>query len=56
MVVTLGTICTKKRLEKDGTYTEEEVLPVNFSFDHRYGDGSLAAKMIREVNNLITNR
>lgn len=50
----VATVCStkkKKTLHKDGSITEEEFLPVNMAIDHRFIDGAIGAKMIREVNN-----
>jgi hypothetical protein len=48
-LITLNALQIKKTLNKDGTYTEEEILPLNFSFDHRFFDGAVMAKMKKEV-------
>ena len=39
----------------DGSIVEKEYLPVNFSIDHRYVDGVLCAKMVREARRLFEN-
>jgi pyruvate/2-oxoglutarate dehydrogenase complex dihydrolipoamide acyltransferase (E2) component len=36
-------------LNKDGSISEIERLPVHLSIDHRYADGILAAKMIKKI-------
>lgn len=48
-VVTLCSIKKKRILNKDGSYTEKDILPVNMALDHRYFDGAIAAKVMREV-------
>jgi pyruvate/2-oxoglutarate dehydrogenase complex dihydrolipoamide acyltransferase (E2) component len=48
----LMTICASKKkriLNKDGSFTEKEILPVNITLDHRFMDGVLGAKMIKFV-------
>ena len=45
----------KKILNKDGTFTETEYLPVNFTLDHRFIDGVLSAKMVKEAKKLFDN-
>ena len=45
----------KKILNKDGTFTETEYLPVNFTLDHRFIDGVLSAKMVKEGKKLFDN-
>jgi|LauGreDrversion4_2_1035121.scaffolds.fasta_scaffold2444250_1 hypothetical protein len=50
MVISLCRIKVKRELNKDGTITEKEILPINFACDHRFLDGALGAKMIRLVN------
>jgi hypothetical protein len=45
----LGAISIKKILNKDGSYTESQILPIHLTIDHRYADGVLAAKMIKMV-------
>ena len=44
---------TKKIVNEDGTITEKEYLPVNFTIDHRYVDGVLCAKMVKEARRLF---
>lgn len=48
-VITICTIKKKKLLQKDGTYTFKEIIPINVALDHRYMDGILASKLISEV-------
>lgn len=46
------TICKsriKKILQKDGTYEEVELLPVNFAMDHRGLDGVLGGKILKNI-------
>jgi hypothetical protein len=48
----IATICStkiKRILNKDGSVTEKEILPVHFAVDHRYIDGILGAKLMNEV-------
>ena len=45
----------KKVLNKDGSITELEYLPVNTAIDHRYIDGVLGAKLIKECSRLFEN-
>ena len=45
----------KRILNKDGSYTETEYLPVNFTLDHRFIDGVLSAKMVKEGKKLFDN-
>ena len=45
----------KKILNKDGSITEAEILPINLAVDHRFIDGAIAAKMIKEVKIQIIN-
>lgn len=39
---------TKKKLNTDGTISVIDYLPVNFTLDHRYMDGVLSSKMVKE--------
>lgn len=51
--VGVATICastTKKILKLDGSFDVKNVLNMNFALDHRYIDGALGAKIIREMN------
>lgn len=50
MVISICASQIKKILNKDGTVTEKELLPVYFASDHRYIDGVAGAKMIKDVN------
>ena len=46
------TVCStriKKELNKDGTYTEKEILPIHMTIDHRFVDGTIAAKILKKV-------
>ena len=46
------TICTaknKKILNKDGSITESEILPINLAIDNRFINGAVGAKMMKEV-------
>jgi len=52
-VITLCSLKRKRILNKDGTFTEKDILPVNLALDHRYFDGAVAAKIMREVWILI---
>lgn len=52
-VFTCCNIFKKKILNQDGIYEEKEFLPVNFSIDHRYVDGVLCAKMVREARKVF---
>jgi hypothetical protein len=36
-------------MNKDGSFTEKDILPVNLALDHRYFDGAVAAKIMKEV-------
>ena len=45
----------KPTVNPDGSVTEKEYLPVNFTIDHRYVDGVLCAKMVREARRLFDN-
>lgn len=38
-----------KDLKEDGKYEEKDVYPVNFTLDHRYVDGMLSAKMVKQA-------
>lgn len=48
-VVTINSIVKEKILMKNGDYQENEVMNINFSIDHRYMDGAVGAKLIREM-------
>jgi hypothetical protein len=52
-VVTLCSVKTKKILNKDGSITEKEILPVNLALDHRYFDGAVGAKVLKEVDKIF---
>jgi hypothetical protein len=54
-VLVLGCSKFKKTLNKDGTMTEQERLPVHLSIDHRYADGAIAAKMIKQIKYYFEN-
>ena len=45
----------KKILNKDGSITEKEYLPVHFTLDHRFIDGVLSSKMVKEAKRLFDN-
>ena len=45
----------KKILNKDGSITEKEYLPVHFTLDHRFIDGVLSSKMVKEAKRLFAN-
>jgi len=49
MVITICAISKKNILNKDGTFTEKVYLPLHFSCDHRFIDGVLGAKLVKEV-------
>ena len=49
MVLAICTLYKKNVLNKDGTTTEKLYLPLHFTADHRYIDGVLGAKLIKEV-------
>jgi hypothetical protein len=49
MVISICASKIKKILNKDGTITEKELLPVYFACDHRYVDGVAGSKMIKDV-------
>lgn len=47
------TICKMrqcKELQLDGTYKHEEHMIINTALDHRYMDGVIGSKMIKEVS------
>ena len=48
-VIAVCSMVKKKILNKDGTITEKEFLPINATIDHRIMDGVTGAKMIKEV-------
>ena len=50
MVIAICSTNKKNVLNKDGTNTEKSYLPLNFTCDHRYIDGVLGAKLVKEVN------
>ena len=50
MIIAICATNKKNVLNKDGTYTEKSYLPLNFTCDHRYIDGVLGAKLVKEVN------
>lgn len=56
MIATLCSLKIKRTLNKDGSITEREVLPVHFAVDHRYVDGILGAKMMNEVINTLEKK
>lgn len=39
----------------DGTVIESDIFPVNFTIDHRYIDGVLAAKMVKHARLCFEN-
>jgi hypothetical protein len=46
------TICKMRKvkdLQLDGTYKHEEHMIINSALDHRYMDGVIGSKMIKEV-------
>jgi hypothetical protein len=48
------TICQAKKthvLNNDGTYSEKEILRINMACDHRFIDGALGSKLLKEVKN-----
>ncbi len=49
MVVAVCSTIKKNVLNKDGTLTEKNYLPLHFNCDHRFMDGVLGAKMVKEV-------
>lgn len=49
MVIALCSVYTKNELNKDGSTTEKSYLPVLIAADHRYVDGVLASKIMKEV-------
>ena len=49
MVMAICAIKNKKILNKDGSYTEKSYLPLYFTCDHRFIDGVLGAKLVKEV-------
>lgn len=49
MVVAICAVSKKKELNKDGSYTEKNYLPLHFTCDHRFIDGMLGAKLVKEV-------
>lgn len=49
MVVAICAVNKKNVLNKDGTYTEKSFLPLYFTCDHRFIDGMLGAKLVKEV-------
>jgi pyruvate/2-oxoglutarate dehydrogenase complex dihydrolipoamide acyltransferase (E2) component len=56
MVVAICSINKKKVLNKDGSYTEKSYLPLNFTCDHRFIDGVIGAKLVREVIKYIYHK
>jgi len=54
MVVAICSINKKKVLNKDGSNTEKSYLPLHFTCDHRFIDGVIGAKLVREVLNIFT--
>jgi pyruvate/2-oxoglutarate dehydrogenase complex dihydrolipoamide acyltransferase (E2) component len=48
-VLTICAFKNKKILEKDGSVIEREFIPVYLAVDHRYIDGAIGSKMIKEV-------
>ena len=41
-------------MNKDGSITEKDILPVNLALDHRYFDGAGGAKVLREVCSIFS--
>ena len=48
-VLTMCSTRIKKTLNHDGTYTEKEILPIHMTIDHRFVDGTVAAKLLKKV-------
>lgn len=48
-VATICSIKQRNKLQLDGSYVKKEVITVNVSLDHRYLDGMLCAKLLKEV-------
>ena len=46
-------IILKNVLNKDGSTSEKLFLPLHFTADHRYIDGVLGAKLIKQVKKFI---
>lgn len=54
----VATICSTTRtklLNKSGEEIEDELMTLNFALDHRYMDGMLIAKLIKEINYYVEN-
>jgi hypothetical protein len=49
MILAICSVNNKKVLSKDGSYTEKSYLPLHFTCDHRFIDGILGAKLVKEV-------
>jgi hypothetical protein len=55
MVLAICTLYKKNVLNKDGSTSEKLFLPLHFTADHRYIDGVLGAKLIKQVIKFIFN-
>ncbi len=49
-VTTICAIKQKNKLQLDGSYLKKDIITVNVSLDHRYLDGMLCAKILKEVS------
>lgn len=52
-VITLCATKLKKKLQKDGSIIETEILPIKIAADHRYFDGMAGSKLMKIVSLII---